>query len=74
MTCREYRAGVECRPLKPTDRVEDRRITVCVRKRPLNKKELGKNEPDVVTIPTKDRLVIHQPQVTSPSLATVTLP
>ena len=39
---RDYRSGIEIKPLRANDRVEDRRITVAVRKRPLNKKELNK--------------------------------
>jgi kinesin family protein 2/24 len=35
---REYQAGIDFRPLKPTDPVETHQITVCVRKRPLSKK------------------------------------
>ena len=59
---RDYRSTLAFRPLKANDRVEDRRISVCVRKRPLNKKELGKKEIDCVTIPTKDQTIVHQPQ------------
>lgn len=39
---REYRSNLEFRPLKENDAIEDHQITVCVRKRPLNKK--GKYE------------------------------
>lgn len=58
-----------------TDPVVDSRISVCVRKRPLNKKELSKREIEVylflhmyfdlqvVTIPNRDHLILHQPQV-----------
>lgn len=35
---REYRSNLEFRPLRENDSVEDHQITVCVRKRPLNKK------------------------------------
>lgn len=35
---REYRNTLEFRPLRETDTVEDYQITVCIRKRPLNKK------------------------------------
>lgn len=35
---REYRSNLEFRPLKENDSIEDHQITVCVRKRPLNKK------------------------------------
>jgi len=45
---REYRQNLEIKPLRETDAVEDHQITVCVRKRPMNKK--GDN------IPHSDRL------------------
>jgi len=35
---REYRATLDFRPIKETEMIEDHQITVCVRKRPLNKK------------------------------------
>lgn len=38
---REYQAQVVFTPLKVTDAVVDNRIAVCVRKRPMNKKEHG---------------------------------
>ena len=37
-------------------------ITVCVRKRPLNKKEKSRKEVDVVTIPNKDQTIVHEPK------------
>ena len=37
-------------------------ITVCVRKRPLNKKERSRKEVDVVTIPNKDQTIVHEPK------------
>ncbi|KAL0278962.1 UNVERIFIED_CONTAM: hypothetical protein PYX00_000624 [Menopon gallinae] len=59
---REYRANLEFRPLKESDTVEDHQITVCVRKRPLNKKELNRKEIDVITVPNKDLIVVHEPR------------
>ncbi|KAI6194645.1 Kinesin-like protein [Aphelenchoides besseyi] len=59
---RDYRAPIEFRPLKMTDEVVDNRICVCVRKRPLGRRELNNKEIDVVTIPTKDHVIVHQPQ------------
>jgi kinesin family protein 2/24 len=41
---REYRNGIEFRPLRETDPVEDHQITVCIRKRPLNKKGKSKQK------------------------------
>ena len=37
-------------------------ITVCVRKRPLNKKERSRKEVDVVTVPNKDQTIVHEPK------------
>ena len=42
MVFREYRNSIEFRPLRESDPVEDHQITVCIRKRPLNKK--GKSD------------------------------
>lgn len=41
---REYQNSIEFRPLTGNEPVEDHQITVCVRKRPLNKKENVKKE------------------------------
>lgn len=35
---REYQTTLEFKPLRDSEIVEDHQITVCVRKRPLNKK------------------------------------
>ncbi|XP_075216281.1 kinesin-like protein 10A isoform X2 [Lycorma delicatula] len=59
---REYRANIDFRPLRETDPVEDHQITVCVRKRPLNKKEVTRKEVDVITVPSKDQIVVHEPK------------
>uniref|UniRef100_A0A7E4WBG2 Kinesin-like protein n=1 Tax=Panagrellus redivivus TaxID=6233 RepID=A0A7E4WBG2_PANRE len=59
---REYRATIDFRPLRLSDPVVDNRISVCVRKRPLSKTEIGRREVEVVTIPNKDHLVVHQLQ------------
>ncbi|XP_029163470.1 kinesin-like protein KIN-14O isoform X3 [Nylanderia fulva] len=59
---REYQNGIEYRPLRDTDTVEDHQITVCVRKRPLNKKEHTRKEIDVITVPSKDQMVVHEPK------------
>lgn len=40
----------------------ENQITVCVRKRPLNEKEKKSREVDVVTVPGKDKLVLHEPK------------
>ena len=33
-----------------------------MRKRPLNRKEQGRKEIDVITIPTKDNVMVHEPK------------
>ncbi|KAK9497334.1 hypothetical protein O3M35_004672 [Rhynocoris fuscipes] len=59
---RDYQAALDMRPLKETDPVECHQITVCVRKRPLNKKEIMRKEVDVITVPRKDMIVVHEPK------------
>lgn len=44
----EYKNTLDFRPLRETDAVVENQITVCVRKRPLNDKEMGK--PNVIII------------------------
>lgn len=44
---RDYQAQVDYKPLKMCDSVVDNRICVCVRKRPINKKELARKEIEV---------------------------
>ncbi|XP_062849075.1 kinesin-like protein KIF2C isoform X2 [Trichomycterus rosablanca] len=58
----EYRETVEKVPLSLTDPVELHRICVCVRKRPLNKKETARKEIEVVTIPGNGVLLFHEPK------------
>ncbi|KAL6726223.1 hypothetical protein Aduo_008215 [Ancylostoma duodenale] len=60
---RDYQSQIDYRPLKMSDQVMDNRISVCVRKRPLNKKEISKKEIEIITIPNHDHLIVHQPQV-----------
>jgi kinesin family protein 2/24 len=59
---REYRNSIMFRPLRESDPVEANQITVCIRKRPLNPEELTRQEVDVVTVPNKDEIVVHQPR------------
>uniref|UniRef100_A0AAY4EV44 Kinesin-like protein n=1 Tax=Denticeps clupeoides TaxID=299321 RepID=A0AAY4EV44_9TELE len=42
--------------------IEDHRICVCVRTRPLNKKEMTMKDLDVITIPSKDVVMVHEPK------------
>lgn len=47
---RDYQSQVDYKPLTMTDPILDNRICVCVRKRPINKKELNKKEIEVFLI------------------------
>ncbi|KAF7256846.1 hypothetical protein EG68_08224 [Paragonimus skrjabini miyazakii] len=58
----EYRSTLDYRPLTTTDPIEDHQISVCVRKRPMNKKELARREIDVITVPNKQTVVVHEPK------------
>ncbi|CAH8642068.1 unnamed protein product [Schistosoma rodhaini] len=62
MMIHEYRNTLEYRPLTNTDLIEDHQICVCVRKRPMNKKELGRREIDVITVPNKQHVLVHEPK------------
>uniref|UniRef100_A0AAR2LSL6 Kinesin-like protein n=1 Tax=Pygocentrus nattereri TaxID=42514 RepID=A0AAR2LSL6_PYGNA len=59
---RDFRASLDYRPLTTADLIEEHRICVCVRKRPLNKKEVTAKELDVITIPSKDVVMVHEPK------------
>uniref|UniRef100_A0A1A8NIS5 Kinesin-like protein n=1 Tax=Nothobranchius pienaari TaxID=704102 RepID=A0A1A8NIS5_9TELE len=59
---REFRASLDYRPLTTADVIEEHRICVCVRKRPLNRKELTVKDLDVITIPSKDVVMVHEPK------------
>ncbi|XP_041854777.1 kinesin-like protein KIF2A isoform X4 [Melanotaenia boesemani] len=59
---RDFRASLDYRPLTTADVIEEHRICVCVRKRPLNKKELSMKDLDVITIPSKDVVMVHEPK------------
>ncbi|KAL8178805.1 UNVERIFIED_CONTAM: hypothetical protein K2H54_056603, partial [Gekko kuhli] len=59
---KEYRATIDCRPISMHDPIEEHRICVCVRKRPLNKKELGKKECDIITVANRNTILVHEPK------------
>ncbi|XP_076019748.1 kinesin-like protein KIF2A [Genypterus blacodes] len=58
----DFRASLDYRPLTTTDLIDEHRICVCVRARPLNKKELTVKDLDVITIPSKDVVMVHEPK------------
>uniref|UniRef100_A0A6B2ED65 Kinesin-like protein n=1 Tax=Phlebotomus kandelakii TaxID=1109342 RepID=A0A6B2ED65_9DIPT len=59
---REYQSTINFNPIHDGQAIEDHRITVCVRKRPLNRKETAKKELDVITVPVKDQMIVHEPK------------
>lgn len=58
----DYCRNLNYKPLTADDAIEDRLITVCVRKRPLNKSEVVKKEVDVITVPSKNQIIVHEPK------------
>ncbi|CAN2390055.1 Kinesin family member 2C [Pristimantis euphronides] len=59
----EFRATLDCQRLGMNDLAEEHRICVCVRKRPLNKQELTKKEIDIISIPSKSAVLVHEPKL-----------
>ncbi|XP_035777662.1 kinesin-like protein Klp10A isoform X2 [Anopheles albimanus] len=60
---REFQSTVEFRPLADDQPVDCLPITVCVRKRPLSKKEKARKEIDVICVPNQNTLLVHEPKV-----------
>lgn len=61
----EYRTEYgEMNPLtiNSNEPVEERKITVCVRKRPLNTREVENCEVDCASVLTKDVINVHEPK------------
>ncbi|XP_067892492.1 kinesin-like protein KIF2C isoform X2 [Heterodontus francisci] len=60
----EFRATLDCyQHLSTTDPIELHKICVCVRKRPLSKKEKAKREIDVITVSSKNVVLVHEPKM-----------
>ncbi|CAF5195335.1 unnamed protein product, partial [Rotaria magnacalcarata] len=59
----EYRQQLDVKLLVMNDPQKDLKICVCVRKRPITKKELNKKDIDVLTIPNKEVVIVHLPKV-----------
>ncbi|KAH8315379.1 hypothetical protein KR067_002074 [Drosophila pandora] len=59
---REYQSTLEFAPLLDGQAVDDHQITVCVRKRPISRKEVNRKEIDVISVPRKDMLIVHEPR------------
>ncbi|XP_069013405.1 kinesin-like protein KIF2C isoform X1 [Embiotoca jacksoni] len=58
----DFRETLEINPVSAADMIEPHKICVCVRKRPLNKQEMNKKEIDVVSVPGKGALLVHEPK------------
>ncbi|ESN99508.1 hypothetical protein HELRODRAFT_192839 [Helobdella robusta] len=59
---RDFRKTLEFRPITSNEPIECHQICVCLRKRPLNKKELDRREVDVITVPNKNSVIVHEPK------------
>ncbi|KAI5624402.1 kinesin-like protein KIF2A [Silurus asotus] len=59
---RDFRASLDYRPLTNAHMIEEHSICVCVRARPLNKKEMSLKDLNVITIPSKDVVMVHEPK------------
>lgn len=62
MMIREFQDTLDYRPLTTADEIEFHQICVCVRKRPMNKKEISRKEIDVIAIPNKQTVILHEPK------------
>lgn len=64
---REFCSSLDYHPIRDNDFLDressDSQITVCVRKRPMNKKELDLKEVDIVSIPDKQKIIVHEPKL-----------
>jgi len=58
----DYKEQLEFNPLVDGDPMSNHQITVCIRKRPMSQKELKRKDVDVVTVPSKDQITIHEPK------------
>jgi len=59
---REYREQLTYKPITASDEAVDHQICVAVRKRPLNKREAQRKDVDVITVPSKDLTIVHEPK------------
>ncbi|XP_074667321.1 kinesin-like protein KIF2A isoform X4 [Strix aluco] len=59
---RDFRESLDYRPLTAADPIDEHRICVCVRKRPFKKKDTLMKDLDVITIPSKDVVMVHEPK------------
>lgn len=59
---REYRAQLDYKPISNSDPVDFHQICVAVRKRPMNKREVQRKDVDVITVPNKEHIIVHEPK------------
>uniref|UniRef100_A0A6G1S6W1 Kinesin-like protein n=1 Tax=Aceria tosichella TaxID=561515 RepID=A0A6G1S6W1_9ACAR len=59
---KEYREQLTYKPITANDEVVDHTICVAVRKRPINKREASRKDVDVVTVPSRDLTIVHEPK------------
>jgi len=59
----DYKEELDINPLQDGDPIANHQITVCIRKRPMSTKELKKKEVDVVTVPQREMITIHEPKL-----------
>ena len=59
----DYKDQLEFHTLQDGDPISSHQITVCIRKRPMAAKETKKKEVDVVTVPKRDMVTIHEPKL-----------
>ncbi|XP_063795529.1 kinesin-like protein KIF2C isoform X2 [Pseudophryne corroboree] len=60
---KEFRATLDCQKISMADTAEEHRLCVCVRKRPLNKQELAKKEFDIISVPSRSVVLVHEPKL-----------
>ncbi|XP_074076639.1 kinesin-like protein KIF2B [Macrotis lagotis] len=56
----EYRRQMDYSKILSSETAHDHRICVCVRKRPLNEKETLLKDVDIITIPTRNVVIVHE--------------
>lgn len=56
----EYRRQLDSSKMSSLEPREDRRIYVCVRKRPLNQRETTMKDLDIITIPSHNVVMVHE--------------
>jgi kinesin family protein 2/24 len=54
--------GNQMQAPKPKGRTLQDRIRVCVRKRPMNKKEVKRSESDIAIVTSRRSICIHEPK------------